>query len=764
MNTHNESSCVNLESAISKQPDIASWQEIDWKAIERYVLKIQQRIYRAESLKETRKVKKLQRLLLRSEASLLLAIRKVTQLNKGKRTEGVDGVKSLTEKQRIELFNKLRKESIFLHNPKPARRTYIAKNGNPNKLRPLGIPTIKDRVYQKLMVMALEPQWEERFESISYGFRPKRSAHDAISAIYSKVNKGKEWVFEGDFKGCFDNLNHDWILEQIKEFPGKDIVLKWLKAGYLDNNVFVKTDKGTPQGGIISPLLANIALHGMEHELGIRYRWSTTNKSYEVRSMMEKGERYTITVVRYADDFVILCDREKDAKAMYDRLKPYLAKRGIELSPEKTRITTVSKGFDFLGFNIRRYRYKDYKKNKEVSKILIKPNKKSIAKLKDKIRREFETNKGRNVEAIIGKLNPIIRGTANYWKTQVAKEIFCDIDHYIWVKTMKFLKRMHPKKGKKWIINRYFKSDNSGQSKDRWILTAPTSKRQLRKMAWTAITRHATIKWKNTPYDSTLKEYFNERAIKEFKANNVETRIKLAEKQKYKCPLCGKHLNNGEGNEAHHKHSKVNGGSDELKNLCLVHTSCHILWHKSFPANGPMPSDICTRAWLKSRGIYVRKKDLIANGLMESSYRSKKGIYNAYIDGSYNEDTEEYGLGIVAVYNGEQKEYAIKGSNKELTKYRNVAGELEASITAIKQAIKIKAKKIVIYHDYEGVAKYVNGDWKPKLPFTKEYNKNYNKLVKKIDVEFLWTKAHNGHKENELADKLAKQAVGIEKK
>jgi RNA-directed DNA polymerase len=250
-----------LESTL---PDTTiNWKAINWPKIEKYVVKLQNRIYRAENEGDVRKVKSLQRLLVKSDAVLLLAIRKVTQLNKGRRTPGIDGFRALSYKKREELFDKMKNMDINLHNPKPAYRTYIQKKNG--KTRPLGIPAIIDRIYQEIVRLALEPQAEANFEPISYGFRPKRGCHDAVQRIFYNIRGGKwEWVFEGDFKSCFDTLNHDFILKQIKHFPLCYLVEKFLKAGYVDKDVFYNTENGTPQGGLLSLLLANIALNGLE--------------------------------------------------------------------------------------------------------------------------------------------------------------------------------------------------------------------------------------------------------------------------------------------------------------------------------------------------------------------------------------------------------------------------------------------------------------------------------------------------------------------
>ena len=551
---------INIFNASAVSPHKQSWETLNWKKIYSYVKKLRQRIFRAEQLGMIRKVRKLQRLMIRSKANLLLSIKRVTQQNKGKRTAGVDGHTALNSEERIRLFNRLKTYNIKYIRPKPTKRVYIPKKNG--KMRPLGIPIIKDRIFQNVVKNALEPQWEARFESSSYGFRPKRSAHDAISNLFTKLSakSTRQWAFEGDFKGCFDNLNHQYIIECLKDFPAIDTIHKWLKAGYVDNNSFNSSDTGTPQGGIISPLLANIALHGMEKELGVKYHRDRGNY---------KLARTSVGVVRYADDFVIVCKTKEEAMSMHKKLEPYLIKRGLVLAEDKTRITHISEGFDFLGFNLRQY------KTNEGMKILIKPSKASIKKAKEAIKDVFAQLRGKPVGDIITKLNPIIRGIGNYWSSQIAKRIFGAIDRYIWIKVRKHLNTLHTKKSSKWKTDKYFKVDYTGISKNKWILTDPHNNRtQLFKMSWIPIVRHEVIRYRNSPDDSSLKEYFEERDSKEFIRDNILSRRKLAKRNSYKCRVCKQSLAGDEALKLNRIVPAILGGDERYDNLELLHESC----------------------------------------------------------------------------------------------------------------------------------------------------------------------------------------------
>ena len=318
-NTSNRNICKSASS------DITDWKSIDWEKIEKYVDKQQKRIYKAEVENRKRDVRNIQRMLTHSKAVLLLAVRRVTQTNKGRKTAGIDGFRALADKDKIELINELSKRNIHKHKPKPTIRKYIPKKNG--KKRALGIPTIIDRVYQEIIRIILEPQAEANFEPISYGFRPKRGVHDAIERIFYNIRGDKWcWVFEGDFRACFDNLSHDFILKQLRGFPLIKVVERFLKAGYVDNNVFNSTDKGTPQGGLLSPLLANIALTGLEECLNISYKeTSKVDKDGNIIFTYKTHGKYR--VVRYADDFVIFAKNKEDIMKVRYILEFYLHER-----------------------------------------------------------------------------------------------------------------------------------------------------------------------------------------------------------------------------------------------------------------------------------------------------------------------------------------------------------------------------------------------------------------------------------------------------
>lgn len=545
---------------VNRAKEPTNWQDVNWHQAERTVNRLRQRIFRATQAGDWNKVQSLQRLMLRCYSNRLMAVRRTTQVNQGKRTPGVDKVLIKTPEGRGRMVDAL--SSYQPWKARPARRVYIPKaNG---KQRPLGIPTITDRCLQAMVKNALEPEWEAQFEASSYGFRPGRGCHDALDRIYSianvKPNSRKQWVVDADIKGAFDNIDHEYLMHRLHSFPARELVRQWLKAGYVDKGVFYGTDAGTPQGGIVSPLLANIALHGMEQALGIKYRKAGGNITKRA-------------LVRYADDFVVFTESQEDAEHVRDViLIPWLAERGLELSPEKTHIVHLTDGFDFLGFNVRHYRSSVKRSG---YKLLIKPSKKSLHAMRTRLKAEWTALYGQNARQAVMHLNPIIRGMANYFRRQVASRAFHALDHFQWRRQMRWMARTHPNKSWKWRRRQYWGTLNGQRPQDTWVFGDRQSGKFLLKFHWFPIERHYAVKGAASPDDPTLRDYWAARRRRTL-ATELPPRLKrLAEIQGGLCLVCGASLQNGEALQVHHLIPRHQGGSDESSNLGLIHYLCH---------------------------------------------------------------------------------------------------------------------------------------------------------------------------------------------
>ncbi len=547
--------------------DVTEWHQINWKAIERYVFKIQKQIYRASSRGNVKLVRFLQKLLLKSKAAKLLAVRRVTQDNQGKKTAGIDGVKSLNPKQRWELANNLR----LTGKGRPTRRVWIPKPGKDEK-RPLGIPTMYDRALQALVKSALEPEWEAKFEPNSYGFRPGRSCQDAIDAIFSAIRYKDKYVLDADISKCFDKINHQALLNKMETFPTMRRQIKaWLKSGVLDRGKWNETTEGTPQGGVISPLLANIALHGMENEI------KELAKRLKVR-------KESISLIRYADDFVIIHEDLKVVEYCKTVIQEWLKTVGLELKNAKTRITHTLKphdgekpGINFLGFNIRQYPVGKYQSGKNSKgnilgfKTIIKPAKEKVASHYQRITEIVQSHKAAPQAALISKLNPIIRGWSNYYSRVVSKEIYSKLDSLIYGLLRRWARRRHPNKAGKWVAKKYWHT----VGKNNWTFATKTNGQvecQLHRHVDTPIIRHVKVKGEASPYDGNLTYW----ASRMGSHPDVPTRIaKLIKAQKGKCKYCGLTFKPGDIWEVDHIIPLSLGGKDEYKNLQLLHKHCH---------------------------------------------------------------------------------------------------------------------------------------------------------------------------------------------
>jgi len=544
---------ISLANGTEKPTD---WKTIEWKKAYRMVRTLRQRIFRATQEGNLKKVRSLQKLMLKSYSNRLVSVRRVTQTNTGKNTPGMDGMVVKTPAARGKLVDALGQSTAW--KAKPARRIYIPKANK--KVRPLGIPVVIDRCLQAMVKNALEPAWEARFEGISYGFRPGRSAHDAIGKIYllARPNKSKKWILDADIKGAFDFISHEYLCQTIGPVPGKELIKQWLKAGYIEQKEFHATEQGTPQGGVISPLLLNIALHGMEQAIGVSY-----NSQGQI-----SGKR---AIVRYADDFVCFCETREDAEQVQGTLTAWLQERGLTLSAEKTRIVHLTEGFNFLGYNIRHYRTP--KTTKTGWKLLIKPSKESVQDLRETLRGRWKKVQGTPVQNVLKELNPIIRGWANYFRVVVAKELFGKLDSWMVHKALRYTKRMHPKKSVRWQRQRYFGRFNLDRL-DIWTFGDKQTGGYLLKFDWFPIERHVLVRGRASPDNPELKEYWKKRQEAQAKDLTL-SKQKLSKRQKGQCLQCFESLFNGEDLQIHRRLSPSQGGKDTYSNLALVHSLCH---------------------------------------------------------------------------------------------------------------------------------------------------------------------------------------------
>jgi len=478
---------AKASGAGASSPAAQMWDQSNWDRIEAEVKRLQMRI--AKAVREGRwgKVKALQRLLTRSHSGKLLAVKRVTE-NRGKRTPGVDGKIWLSPAARWTGMASMRHHG---YRAMPLRRVYVPKSNG--KKRPLGIPCMRDRAMQALWKLALEPIAETLADPKSFGFRPERSTADAIEQCFITLARrvSAEWILEGDIRGCFDNFSHSWILEHVP--MDKAVLCQWLKAGYVDEGTLFETRAGTPQGGIISPVIANMTLDGLD---------AAVHASIGRSKLARRTAK--IHVIRYADDFVVTCaSKEILETQVLPAIRRFMADRGLELSDEKTRITHITEGFDFLGQNVRKYG----------DKLLIMPAKKSIKSLLGKVKEIIKSNASATQEVLIRQLNPVIRGWATYHRHIVAKEIYSLVDTHIWRLLWNWAKRRHPNKGARWVKARYFPASGRRYwnfATKGWA-DGTTIGSYLFRASTVAITRHVKILEHANPFDPAWAEYFDRR-------------------------------------------------------------------------------------------------------------------------------------------------------------------------------------------------------------------------------------------------------------
>ena len=554
--------------------NINSWNDIQWRDLEKTIFRLQLRIFKAAANNELEKMYKLQKLLISSKAAKYLSVRKVTQDNAGKRTPGVDKILIKTPSERFALANQLSLNG----KSSPIRRVYLQYPDG--KRRPLGIPTIEDRAKQMLAYLALCPEWEARFELGSYGFRPGRSVLDAMEAVFLGISKKPKWVLDADISKCFDQINHKYLIEKCNTFLRmRKQIRSWLKAGILDGEDFVFPEMGTPQGGIISPLLANIALHGLREEL---------DKHINTLGGHRPNNRQALTYARYADDFVLMYPDKDVLEELKDVVQQFLKPIGLELHPSKTRMIHTLKveensnpGFTFLGFDViqkqKRNRQRMVKafKNVETKQsfiTLITPSKEGVKRHKTKIRETIRRYRGANQERLIQVLNPIIRGWANSKRSQASSKTFQSLDAYLWKHLWKWARKRHPKMSKIKLKDKYWHT----VGKKNWVFGVKKDDKVVTKLQLHSkipIKRHAKVKGTASSFDGNL-IYWAKRTGKSILITPYKSR--LIQEQLGRCGICGDSFLPDDIIERDHIIPKALGGKNIRSNVHAVHRYCHL--------------------------------------------------------------------------------------------------------------------------------------------------------------------------------------------
>ena len=570
----------------SLKTNTVGWDDINWRKVERYVFKLQKRIYAASRRGDVKQVRKLQKTLIRSWSNKVLAVRRVTQDNRGKKTAGVDGIKSLSPEARMNLIGKLK----LTGKSKPTRRVWIPKPGK-NEKRPLGIPTMYDRALQGVVKTALEPEWEAKFEPNSFGFRPGRSCHDAIWQIKNSIMNKPKFVLDADIAKCFDRINHLALLQKLG-YTGKirQQIRAWLKSGVIDQRVFTATSEGTPQGGVISPLLANVALHGMENMLMELAKTLDIRRKDKPKSQLSWQQKVkSLTFIRYADDFLLIHSDLNVVQRCRELISEWLKDIGLELKPSKTRIAHTltpelsedgQAGFNFLGHHIRQFKAGKYASRIHPStgktlgfRTLITPSKDACQRHQQKLKDVIKKYKYSHQSILINELNPIIRGWVNYYSNSDAQTTgeLTRQDHLMFQKL------------RAWARHRtgdWYEAQKKYWTKignNNWVFaTRQRDANPLRLLTHTEFgsssTKYVKVKGEASPFNGEL-VYWSTRMGKN---PDMPTRkVSLLKRQKGICPWCCLHFREEDILEEDHILANALGGKDRYDNLQLLHGHCH---------------------------------------------------------------------------------------------------------------------------------------------------------------------------------------------
>ncbi|MDQ3928449.1 MAG: group II intron reverse transcriptase/maturase [Chloroflexota bacterium] len=558
--------------ASTAKPCIEDWTQAPWPKLERHVYRLQKRIYRAQQSGNLKVVHSLQRLLLKSQAARMLATRRVTQDNQGRKTAGIDGVRAVSPTIRLRFVDLLRTPERIT--AQPVRRVLIPKAGKPNARRALGIPVLLDRAHQALVKLALEPQWEARFEPDSYGFRPGRSCQDAVEAIFKQTAFTPKYVLDADIEGCFDAISHSALLAKLDTIPAiRRAVRAWLKAGVMTKGMMTPTTRGVPQGGVISPLLMNVALDGLQTAVETAYRKRMPG------TKRKPGAAYGPRLIRYADDLVVLCRDLDGITVAREVVEQWLDTMGLRLSPTKTRTTHTLDaheghvGFDFLGFTFRQRRtgrcHAARFKGKVSTGLVVQvtPSKDAVKRHLRNLQATVRRMRTSSQEALIRALNPQIRGWSQYYRHVASSATFNRCNQAVYALLRRWSRRRHPKKGAKWIVRRYWHHYKG----TRWSFQVSEMLR-LQKHTDTKHTPFVKVQGSASPYDGNLL-YWSKR----LKARWVGTSrmARLLRRQQGGCGWCGLTFRDGDHLEIHHVIRQADGGTSEDGNLQVLHVHCH---------------------------------------------------------------------------------------------------------------------------------------------------------------------------------------------